>query len=296
VTNLKINSEELKALKGERHILWALYIGQIRRYMDFKTGIAGITRKFDQYHLLESLEVEESSGRKREKISRTTLRNSLIRLEKKGLIRKIGKLIFLCPLAERDDQVQKRSVRAQTEVRQRSDRDDLRNSLNFNEEKSKKSEVRQRSDRAQSEVSATSGSISGVYPVIEKEKKNIKKEKRIYSDLGFLQFWAAYPSGAGKWETYQCWIKHKLSGELDEILSDIEWRKKNDDKWQSNHEGKTFILDPIRYCKRRRWDDEQKENIQDTTEARYQRYLAYTEKQEQQKQEIENASKLLPIG
>jgi uncharacterized phage protein (TIGR02220 family) len=121
MASFKISEEEIKALTGEEPLLWVIYFGSIRKRMNFETGVSGIESRFNESHFIESTEIASVFGRKAKRISRTTLRNSLIRLENIGLIRRMEKYVFECLLAERDNQVQKRSVRGQykrsTEVR-----------------------------------------------------------------------------------------------------------------------------------------------------------------------------------
>lgn len=72
------------------------------------------------------------------------------------------------------------------------------------------------------------------------------------SSMCFDEFWKFYPKKTTKKEARAYWIAKKLDECLPAILADIEQRK-GSDEWI-----KGFILDPIRYLKRERWEDEYK--------------------------------------
>ena len=91
---------------------------------------------------------------------------------------------------------------------------------------------------------------------VEQEKKS-RKSHDYYGSLSEIQrerfdmFWKAYPKKSTKQECASWWNDNKPDDELlHSILTGLEEYKKS----KSVMEG--FALDPIRFLKRRRWDDE----------------------------------------
>ncbi len=102
-----MNQFEYEALDAEGlpHECQVLYMRVLRRYMDYKTGIVGVTRRLSYQGLREVLEVRRPQ---RSKVSSQTytqrqVRWFLERLEAVGLISKCdAPLVFLCRLASTD--------------------------------------------------------------------------------------------------------------------------------------------------------------------------------------------------
>lgn len=65
----------------------------------------------------------------------------------------------------------------------------------------------------------------------------------------FDRFWQAYPKKVGVAECRAEWAKQRAAQHIGEILQHIDELRATD-SWQ-----KGFILDPVRYLKRRRWED-----------------------------------------
>ena len=77
------------------------------------------------------------------------------------------------------------------------------------------------------------------------------------SDLGFREFWAAYPRKVGKWAAWKAWRKLKITAELKAtILAAVEAHKESD-SWTKD-DGK-FIPHPGTWLNNRRWEDEMQE-------------------------------------
>jgi len=67
----------------------------------------------------------------------------------------------------------------------------------------------------------------------------------------FLKFWEAYPKKVGKGSAWIEW--QKIPPPLAQCLKTLEWQKQSRD-W-TKEDGK-YIVDPERWIKRRRWEDE----------------------------------------
>lgn len=106
-----ITDAELDALQGLPLGAQVLYLREIRRYMDYSTGVTGIIRRISWQGLREVLEVEPRPGVARELPSKDQVRRLAGWLERAGLIRNISdvtgkQLIFRLPLAPSDTSVQ----------------------------------------------------------------------------------------------------------------------------------------------------------------------------------------------
>lgn len=106
-----INSEEWGELFHERAELLKIYCG-LKRVMDFKTGIAGLTYRVNDSFFSELLYVESINGRSAISYGRGSVRGMIERLEKIGLIRRryeLGKNVFELVFALSGQSVQKSS-------------------------------------------------------------------------------------------------------------------------------------------------------------------------------------------
>ncbi|MCD0494837.1 hypothetical protein LQD23_21410 [Chromobacterium violaceum] len=106
-----ITDQELEALQGLPLGAQVLYLREIRRYMDFSTGVTGISRRISWQGLREVLEVEPRPGVARELPSKDQVRRLAGWLERAGLVRNISdmsgrQLIFRLPLAMSDWSIQ----------------------------------------------------------------------------------------------------------------------------------------------------------------------------------------------
>lgn len=111
-----INDAEWELLAGEPAELLKLYV-VLKRRMDFATGIAGHKTLINEIVLREGFTVDPIPGRpKPAPISREKYRSAVRRLEKLGVIRVIGPLVFEFPHARRDQSAQKSYNRATTEL------------------------------------------------------------------------------------------------------------------------------------------------------------------------------------
>jgi hypothetical protein len=89
---------------------------------------------------------------------------------------------------------------------------------------------------------------------MENENKDISiiknKDKREYSEE-FELFWKNYPKKVGKGSSWLEWKKEKP--DIDVCLKTLSWQKISHDWTKEN--GK-WIVDPERWIKKRRWEDE----------------------------------------
>jgi len=74
------------------------------------------------------------------------------------------------------------------------------------------------------------------------------KEK---NSVRFNDFWNMYPKKTGKKPCAIKWKLRKLDQIAEQIISDVEWRIKNDKKWLDG-----FIPNPLTYINQDRWEDE----------------------------------------
>lgn len=98
----QINDDEWDALAEEPAELLKLYCA-IRRFMDYRTGVAGIRRRISEQMLREELYVAPLPGRHAPpEVTRQKVRSLLKRLETIGMTRPIGPLVYELPLASWD--------------------------------------------------------------------------------------------------------------------------------------------------------------------------------------------------
>lgn len=98
----QINDDEWGALVEEPAELFKLYCG-IRRVMDYRTGIAGKSRRISEQMLREVLYVAPLPGRHAPaEVTRQKVRSLLKRLEALGLTVSLGPLVLQLPLATSD--------------------------------------------------------------------------------------------------------------------------------------------------------------------------------------------------
>ena len=111
-----INDDEWSALFYESSDAYKVYSG-LRRVMDYKAGVAGLTYRINEAFFKELLEVESIPGRGvPEKITREKVRSILRRLEKIGLITHRGQFVFKLNLATVNNSVQNSNNRTTTKA------------------------------------------------------------------------------------------------------------------------------------------------------------------------------------
>lgn len=70
-------------------------------------------------------------------------------------------------------------------------------------------------------------------------------------------FWGPYPKKVGKPAAEKEFLKLGFTeDQMRELREHIELRKRTDKKWLPNEKGVTFIVDPERFLKHRRFEDE----------------------------------------
>ena len=67
----------------------------------------------------------------------------------------------------------------------------------------------------------------------------------------FADFWSVYPKRVKKAEAKKKWKAKRLDDKADEIIADVEKRKRSDGRWLDG-----FVPDPTTYINGERWDDE----------------------------------------
>jgi hypothetical protein len=111
-------------------------------------------------------------------------------------------------------------------------------------------------------VTPCNASETHVTPRVDKRREDIEP-----SDFDI--FWKAHPKKVGKAETRKAWDAMKINGEFPQIMEALE-RQKLSKKWQDG-----FILDPVRWVKGRRWEDDLASQtvIEETKEERHARLM-----------------------
>jgi len=94
--------------------------------------------------------------------------------------------------------------------------------------------------------------LSKVMDTKEKKETSTKEKNNI---MHFDTFWKLYPEKKGKKPCRKKWKLRKLDQIAEQIISDVEWRIKNDKKWLDG-----FIPNPLTYINQDRWDDEHEGN------------------------------------
>ena len=90
-------------------------------------------------------------------------------------------------------------------------------------------------------------------PETETETETEKKTHRSSADASdrFKDFWDAYPKKVKKAESLKVWKSKRLNGKADEIIEDVNLRKRSDRRWLDG-----FRPDPTTYLRGERWNDE----------------------------------------
>jgi len=97
--NVLLSENEWSFLAGEPGDVLKLYI-VVKRRMDFDTRIAGLKTRINETVLRDAYVVDPVQGRAKPKpITRQRYRSGIARLEKLGLLERIGTLVFFFPQA-----------------------------------------------------------------------------------------------------------------------------------------------------------------------------------------------------
>ena len=108
-----LTDEEWRVLFNERADLLKLYTG-IKRVMDFKTGVAGISYRMSDSFFTDLMYVEAVHGRKEERFTRQKIRSAVNRLETIGLLTRIGRNVFKLNFVKPNQSVQKDRIQTAT--------------------------------------------------------------------------------------------------------------------------------------------------------------------------------------
>lgn len=87
----------------------------------------------------------------------------------------------------------------------------------------------------------------------DKEDKNKPRARASQSATAdrFEEFWSAYPKKVKRKDAVAKWKSRRLDGKADEIIADVERRKRQDARWLRG-----FAPDPTTYINGSRWEDE----------------------------------------
>ena len=120
MTAFVVNDDEWHRLFDEPPELIKVYCA-LRRVMDFKTGVAGLTYRINEGFFTDLLYVAPVPGRHSPpKVTRQKIRSILNRLEKIGLIKHHGQFVFKLKKATTDKSVQNSSNRGTTRAATRT--------------------------------------------------------------------------------------------------------------------------------------------------------------------------------
>lgn len=85
-------------------------------------------------------------------------------------------------------------------------------------------------------------------------KNSIEKNKTLYGDQKFQEFWNVYPRKVGKGVAWTKWKQLKLSAEEKQQVIDSVEKYKNTDQWKKDNG--QFIPHPSTFLYQRRFEDE----------------------------------------
>lgn len=122
--SFQINDDEWGALVEEPGDVFLAYCA-IRRVMDYRTGVAGVSRRISEQMLREVLYVAPCRGRHESgSPTRQRVRSVIDRLVKLGVLAAIGPMVFELPLATRDGLSKRSATNEQPEQQPEQQPDD----------------------------------------------------------------------------------------------------------------------------------------------------------------------------
>lgn len=268
--SFQINDQEWETIIQEKDEdpLFLTYCS-IRKYMDYETGVSGEKRKFNERYFIELLSSESSQGKKARVFDRNKVHRILKKLEKIGVVERIGPMVFFLPMASRDNQVsekfEQKSNKNRTQVgfevrtentKEKITENSLNNRSELNFDYSENTEV-------QTEVRAE---VFSRYPprCEPPPVSGTGINNNINIDTLFDEFWKLYPKKVGKKAAKKSWIKNKYWKQAQEIMADMRQRVWNEMK---------FIKDPATYLNGECWNDEFKGASAETVEQKRQREI-----------------------
>lgn len=254
MSSFKINEVEEESLFDEPDHLYKLYTG-IRRFMDFKTGIAGKSRRLSEEYFIERLSHSPRQGRKAYKCPREKVRTGLRNLEKIGLIKPLGNYVFECILATKDNSVQNKCNQSATiPITIGETKNNESNLLkNRNISKQVQPEVQQYYSARYNPPPVSGINNTIIYTPKEGFEPSETLAQTSLSDSSFNQFWKAWPNKKGKVVAQKIWKKKKLGKHIGDILADIDMRQKAD-----YFADKDYVVHGSTYLSQERWRDEDK--------------------------------------
>jgi hypothetical protein len=102
VPTFQINDSEWETLVEEPGDIFLVYCS-IRRFMDYRTGVSGLTRRISEQMISEVLYVTPTRGRHESgSPTRQRIRSVIERLVKLGALVTVGPMVYELPLASRD--------------------------------------------------------------------------------------------------------------------------------------------------------------------------------------------------
>lgn len=200
--SVKLNNDELATLYEEPGHIVKLYL-YVRQKMDYATGIVGEKTKLSEAMFLDILNCMPASGRsvgKTPKFTRSAIRCAVERLEKIGLLKRIGPLVFECILADQDGCVQNTSSRpAARATAKKTQPKQLKN-----KENTKEQQPNLRTSNSQSPVSGNKNIIinNNILNIVRSSSINAQK---VIS--GFWDFYNLYPRPEARIEAAKAYAK-----------------------------------------------------------------------------------------
>jgi hypothetical protein len=254
VGGILLNEDELKALQGLSHLHLALYVMGIRRYMDYQTGITGIKRRLSWQGLKEEMYIEPARGIKtKQKLTRFQLVRAIKQLEKIGLIRKKGKLVFECLLASSDESVQNKAARkphkktAYAAHKAAPEKVDISNENKQNREIAAHKAAQNFAEPAPK--AALPPSIDNI-DILDTNVSNISPRK--FQENEFSRWYAHYPKKYLEEKAKQEFIRQKLYLKTDDLIADLQARLARHPSWQCEVK---FIPNAYRFLREKHFKD-----------------------------------------
>lgn len=286
---IKLNQDELEALAGLPHLALRIYILGIRPYMDYTSGLAGVSRRISWQGLREAGYVEPHQGLQDSGTpSRMQARRAVEWLIRSGLLmdRSEGRrLVFYCTLAHTDSSAREKPNLNPTTTRQtHADRQpDIAEAahrgaspekpnqypnLNPTDPETQKPDTHPvsgnpeghshtpRHPQAGETARARAAEVSEILPQgpepewVDDAPDPMTGNATTGNRWLFERFWRSYPRKIRKEAAQRIFQAQGLGQLLDTILRDIERRQSEDRRWVEG-----YIPNPDNYLRDRRWEE-----------------------------------------
>lgn len=249
MVKVTLNDAEQEILDRNDYKYEALYRRAIRRYMDYRTGLVGISRGISWQSLKEEMYIPPRSGVEKNKtLGEYQLKRMVKHLEREGLVQlksTPARLILFCPLADRDNNVQNKAA----------PRPHPQANAQAAPSKTAKTQSQFRFaviGEPEAAPEAAPGVMAQAAPPPYTD--NITKINTNKNICRFEDFWGVYPRREKKKQARDIWVRKKLDEIADGIISDVLKRKQAHSTWIAG-----YIPHATTYLNGERWNDEIRE-------------------------------------